>query len=207
MGSAGSAWIKPKAASARGLRGEAHGKPPHPVAIRRGQRFFELTGSSRRTLRIDRVDGDHARCRIEDRNIGEPAGRMTRVPLARLLSTTAEGAGRLYRQLPWHPGRYATVAMLAVLEDRRCELRVPEWHPQRPVPFFARLIPADSRHIGAWVGITADLSAASGARLLVDLTGPADAELVDAAERLTQRSVGHPHQSQSTARPLPLLLP
>jgi hypothetical protein len=137
-----------------------YGLPPHPMAIRSGQRFWPRRGRQRRTFVVRSVRrGQVLGVRVEG-----SADAVT-VPLARLLAVRADGQGAYYQFQGYQPRKYATLAQVCELEDNLVILCVPEWHPHRPVRLVARLIPEEARHPGAWVALRCDLSVPTAGRL------------------------------------------
>lgn len=76
-----------------------------------------------------------------------------------------DGQGKDFQFFGWKPRRYGTWAVIVLTEESHATLVLPEWHPARPVVFFARLLPAQARGPGAWLRLHADLSAPHAARL------------------------------------------
>jgi hypothetical protein len=173
MGSSGHAFIahtkalSPPAQS----KDNGYGAPPHPLAIRPGQRFWPLSGRRRRPFAVRAVDADGGRA-VGRRLDG--AGETVRVTLERLLALDDGGQGAHYRLLGFLPGRYTTWATVVALDADDAVLVLPEWHPARPARCPARLLPSDARAVGSWMRCTADLSQPRTARL--GLTGLRPAE-------------------------------
>ncbi len=164
MGSSGHAFIAhTKALSpAAQAKDGGYGPPPHPGQVRAGQRYWPRAGHRRAVLTVKRVDGARAVLAHPDR--GHPS---VRVSVDRLLAVRPDGQGRHYQFHGFAPRRYATYAYVSAVQDGHAVLCVPEWHPRRAVHLPVRLLPADSRHSGAWLNARCDLSASSAARLQV----------------------------------------
>src|SRR5262245_19016252 len=102
MGSSGHAFIahtkalSPPAQSKDG----GHGVPPHPLAVRPGQRFWPLAGRRKRPFVVRSVDEIVVGTRLDG------AGEPVRVTVARLLATDEDGHGRHYRLLGFASRRY-----------------------------------------------------------------------------------------------------
>ncbi len=180
MGASGSAWIKSKASSARGLRGgDRYGAPAHPVAVKSGQRYWPRRRSgttSKVTIAVTRVD----------RRTGAVVGRREDVDrrtvalrAERLLAARADGQGEHYQFLGWLDRSYATVLHVLDPGERMTWVCLPEWHVNRAFEFFSHLVPDDCRYEGALVRCRARLaSPTAGALNLADLRAatPADCE-------------------------------
>src|SRR6185312_6992455 len=133
-----------------------HGLPPHPLALRSGQRFTPRTGARRRPFQVLRVD--RLRGRVQARRIDgqrEPVSASA----AGLLRTRSDGQGRYVQFVGFDARRYETFATVVAIDgEGAATLVLPEWHPRRPVPLPARLLPPEARVPGAWLRCTADLS-------------------------------------------------
>ena len=169
MGAPGHKFIAhTKALSPRaGAASNAYGLPPHPLQARPGQRYWARTGTRRAAFDLERVTAAQAVGRRES------GGVAVSITLPRLLAVRDEDdQGRWYQFLGHRPRRYRkTLAHVVVRDERLAVLCVPEWHPRRPVLLFASLLPDGARDPGAWMTLTCDLSAPSGARLQpADLT-------------------------------------
>jgi hypothetical protein len=101
---------------------------------------------------------------VHGRRVDEAHERVC-VSLGLLAQTRPDGQGARYQFTAWTSRRYRTWAMVVLVDDERSILVLPEWHPGRPVRFPTRLVPADSRHSGAWLILKADLSSTSAAAL------------------------------------------
>jgi hypothetical protein len=145
-----------------------YGLPPHPLALRPGQRYAPRSGKTRRPIQIVRVD--RATGRAVARRIGGDQ-EIVNIAASRLLALRGDGQGRHYQLQGFEPRRYRTYATVATMRDEQHALLVvPEWHPARPVLFPARLLPVETRSRGAWLRCTADLSHGRPAQLnLADL--------------------------------------
>ena len=95
----------------------------------------------------------------------EGAHEAVRITVSRLLARRDDGQGRYFQFLGWSSRHYRTQARVLVLEDQMATLIVPEWHPTRPVPVPSRLLPEPSRMVGAWLTLSADLSAPVAGKL------------------------------------------
>jgi hypothetical protein len=172
MASAGHAFIShTKGLSPRAqVKDGGYGSPPHPLAVRPGQRYWPRRGGRKVPLLVRRVAGEHAHgVRLDD------SAAPVRIPLTRLLSARADGQGRSYQFQGFASRRYTTQAYVCWREEDRVVLCLPEWHPLRPVSIFASLVPADARREGAWLSLRCDLAAPNASRLqLADLTPGGD---------------------------------
>lgn len=165
MGSAGHAFLAhTKALSpSASVRDGGWGDPPHPLEVRPGQRYWPRAGRRRRVFVVKRVSGEEV---VVQRLDG--AEERVRLKRARVLATRPEdGQGRHYAFGGCIPRRYATHAALVALDGEQAVLVVPEWHPARPVRLPLRQLPAGGADVGTWYRVTADLGAASAARLSV----------------------------------------
>ncbi len=142
------------------------GLPPHPLVIREGMRFFPRKRDKRKsewplTVRARPDEDGQVRCRRD-----EPTGPVDKsVAASWLLQRRADGQGTHVQFVGWVGERkYATVAHVEEIVDGVAILVLPEWHPARPVPLDARLLPPGG-HPGAWVRCRADLSVGRPARL------------------------------------------
>lgn len=162
MGSAGHAFLAhTKALSPPASVGDGGwGMPPHPLAVRPGQRYWPRAGRRKLPFVVRRVSGEQVVGQRLDND-----GRVVHLTAARLLATRDDGQGRHYAFSGHIPRRYATHAVVVALEDERATLVVPEWHPARPVVLPARQLPAGAVRVGAWFAAQADLSASSAPRL------------------------------------------
>jgi hypothetical protein len=169
MGSSGHAFIAhTKALSPRAqLKDGGFGLPPHPVAVRPGQRYWPRSGRGREVWTVRRIEGEDV--------ILEGAGHVQkRLRSDRLLGVRDDGQGRYFQFQGFAPKRYATFACVVSLSEEGAVLCLPEWHPRRPVPFPVRLLPPTARAASAWLSVHCDLSASSAGRLqLSELTGTA----------------------------------
>jgi hypothetical protein len=151
---------------------DTSGPVPHPRRVINGQRFAPVHGRRRRPFHITshRKDGRVFAVKADR--------RKERIALRakRLLAVDENGNGRHYRFIAYVPGRrYRTYAYIISVPSKSALLLLPDWHPDRPVRFPARLLPADARLPGAWLTCTADLGSAHGAGLnLADLVACAD---------------------------------
>src|SRR3954471_7972006 len=106
-----------------------YGLPPHPLAVRSGQRYVPRRGKFKRPFQVlgrpDAATGTVAARRADG------AQQRFTVPIARLLATRPDGQGRYVQFLGFEPRRYRTFATVAAIgEDGHAELVVPEWHPR-----------------------------------------------------------------------------
>jgi hypothetical protein len=145
-----------------------YGLAPHPLAVRSGQRYFPRVGRRRRLLQVEAVAGGVVRARQVD------GGAKVRLSLERILAIGADGQGAHYQFAGFASRRYATYAQVVDPEVERsfAAIVLPEWHPARSVRIAARLIPDGSRHPGAWLTCTADLSQPKAAALNVADVAP-----------------------------------
>jgi hypothetical protein len=138
-----------------------YGRPPHPVRVRAGQKFWPRAGRRRRAFVVGSVDrGGVVRGRRVD-----GAREPVRTTLARLAAARGDGQGRHYSFLAWMPREYRTWAAVVEIEGDTAVLVLPEWHPGRPVRLPARLLPPGIGGIGAWLELRADLSVAAAGQL------------------------------------------
>jgi hypothetical protein len=137
------------------------GRPPHPLRLLAGQVFFpRVSNGRRRAFEVARTkDGRVWGTRLDG------AREQVSVSATRLLERGEDGQGRFYSFLGYRPRRYRTWAQAAAADGARTVLVVPEWHPARPVRVPAGMLPGDARAPGSWLEVSADLSAASAARL------------------------------------------
>ncbi len=162
MGSRGHAFIshtkalspKPQAASTE------HGPPDHPVIVRPGQRYWPRRGNARVGFSVRRVAGDVA---IAARENGDK--KSLEIPAATLLARRKDGQGAYHQFIGFRPRKYESHAYVHAVGPEEAILCFPEWHPRRPVSLFISLLPDDARFDGAWLSLSCDLSASSGARL------------------------------------------
>jgi hypothetical protein len=145
-----------------------YGLPPHPAALRPGQRYAPRSGKMRGPFQIVRIDRLAARA-IARRVEGDR--EFLNITARQLLALRGDGQGRHYQLQGFAPRRYRTYAVVVVIsDDRQAVLVLPEWHPARPVHFPTRLLPSKTRSPGAWLRCTADLSQGRPAQLnLADL--------------------------------------
>jgi hypothetical protein len=163
MGSPGHAFIAhTKALSPRAqAKDGGYGPPPHPHAVRPGQRYWPRSARRRDVVTVKRVD-------FEQVVMGRPGGHggpPIRITVARLLAVRADGQGRHYQFQGFVPRRYVTYAYVLSVADSEAVLCLPEWHPARAVCLLPRLLPDDGRVAGAWLRLRCDLSASSAGRL------------------------------------------
>jgi hypothetical protein len=176
MAGAGKAFIK----HTRGLsppeqvHDNGFGHPPHPLELRSGMRFFPRKREPRRSVWPLVVRGavderGQVRCRRED-----PAAPADVVVSAGwLLQRRGDGQGRHVQFAGWAPRKYGTFALVVAVEETLATLVLVEWHPARPVPLDARLLPTGAR-VGSWLAVKADLSAGRPAKLAVSHLRPVD---------------------------------
>jgi hypothetical protein len=152
-----------------------YGARPHPARIRAGQKFWPRSGRRRRAFVVCKVG-------LGGVVYGRPvdgASEHVRTTAARLAATRSDGQGRYYSFLAWAPRRYRTWAVVMRIEEARALLVLPEWHPGRPVPFPARLLPRDARRAGVWLTVRVDLSVPAAGQLnLSDLSSCPDPGIV-----------------------------
>jgi hypothetical protein len=151
-----------------------YGLPPHPVAVRPGQRYFPRSGSRRRQLQVTKVQAPAGVALARQLDGGR---RTVRLTLGRLLAVGDDGQGLHYQFAGHAQRRYATHALVIKRDasSKMITLALPEWHPGRPVRIAQRLVPPDSQMPGSWLACTADLSQARAAALnLADLTAASD---------------------------------
>lgn len=161
MGSTGHAFIAhTKALSPRAQVRVGGELPPHPLAVRPGQRFWPRHAKQRRPFVVRRVDGGRA---AGDRLDGQ--GERVTSSVSSLLATRADGQGRYFQFQGFVSRVYMTYAWVVEVGESQAILCLPEWHPQAPVTLFASLVPEAARHPGAWLRLSCDLSAAYPARL------------------------------------------
>jgi hypothetical protein len=141
-----------------------YGEPPHPLALRTGQRFWPLHGNRKRPFFVRSVDTQ--RNVVVGQRLDEDK-ETVRFTVGRLLATDADGRGRHYRFFGFMPRRYTTWATVVAIDRSEAVLILPEWHPSHPVRMPARLLPPRSATEGTWLRCTADLSEGRGARLSV----------------------------------------
>ncbi len=170
MGSAGHAFIShTKALSPPAQNdGAGYGKPPHPVSVRSGQRYFTRRGKRRVGFVVRRVAGETVLA-VSDDDDRKPM----KVKLERLLARRDDDQGSYYQFIGYRSRSYETYAYVHAIDDEDAVLCFPEWHPRRPVVYFPALIPEESRTPGSWLSLRCDLSAASGARLQPNTIAPA----------------------------------
>lgn len=193
MGAPGSAWIKSKASSARGLRGGP--PPPHPIAVRIGQRFFQRA-RDRATNRRDTftvIGGGPERWRLRS---DHPDRNEREVPAAQLLATAADGEGLHFRFLGFKRRRYATVLHVLDHAGDRALVVLPEWDPGRSFEIDAQRLGGHRGHIGP-VAAEADLGAATPGHLDLAVSAGAIPESVAA------RCPGPSPAAQQQLRPAP----
>jgi hypothetical protein len=137
-----------------------HARPPHPIRVRVGQKFWPRAGRRRRPFVVIRVGRD-----------GLVAGRRTdgehepvHLTALRLLATRNDGQGRHYSFLAWTPRRYRTWAVLTERNATFATLVLPEWHPGRAVRLPTRLVPGELRE-GEWLMLRADLHVCGAGQL------------------------------------------
>jgi len=162
MGSAGHAFVahtKSNSPAAQNKDG-GWGPPPHPKRIVRGQEFWPRAGKRKRPLRVRTVRGDIVSAVRLDQDGG--TARLSRL---RLLAARDDGQGLHYQFCAYRPGRYPTHAYVHSVTAAGAVLVLPDWHPRRPFPFPAALIPREAREAGQWMRCQADLGAPSAARL------------------------------------------
>ncbi len=168
MAGAGKAFIKhtKNLSPPEQVRDNGFGHPPHPVVIREGMRFFPRKKEPRKpvwplTVRSKPDEHGKVRCRRD-----EPTGPVDVVVSASwLLSRRADGQGSHVQFAGWVPRKYRTSAQVIEIVDGLATLILVEWHPSRPVPLDARLLPQEARHAGSWLQLRADLSAGRAAKL------------------------------------------
>jgi hypothetical protein len=162
MGSPGHAFIAhTKALSPRAQpKDSGYGLPPHPLAARAGQLYWQRAARTRRVLVVRRLQDDRVVMGTSD-----DRRAVSTVAAGRLLKTRADGQGLHFQFQGYAPGRYMTSAYVWSVAGDEAVLCLPEWHAGRPVRLFTRLLPATARRAGAWLRLRCDLSASSGARL------------------------------------------
>jgi hypothetical protein len=142
-----------------------YGLPPHPRAVRPGQRYFPRAGRRRRLLQVvglDAVRGIVSAKRVDD-------GHAVQLTSARMLAVSEDGQGLHYQFAGYGQRRYVTYAQVVEVDTRSSlvTLVLPEWHPGKPVRVATRLVPGQQRLRGAWLSCTADLSQPTAAALNV----------------------------------------
>lgn len=143
-----------------------YGLPPHPARVRAGQRFVARRLGRHRTLTVAAAGGRDGRCRARV----ECSRQVVSLSAERLLAVRVDGQGRHFQFLGFRARRYRTWAFVLALADRDVELILPEWHPRRSVRLAGRLVPSTAR-AGAWLEVSADLSASNPGRLNVSVVG------------------------------------
>jgi hypothetical protein len=135
---------------------------PHPLRVINGQRYAPLAGRTRRPF----VVTSHLKSGSVFAVRTDASQERFALTEARLLAVDAEGAGLRYRFIAFTPGRrYRTFAFLAELVDGQALLRLPDWHPARPVRYPAALLPDGGDQSGQWMRCSADLGQPQGAQL------------------------------------------
>jgi hypothetical protein len=137
------------------------GRPPHPARVHAGQRYWSRVGATRRPIVIQSVGRDGA---VLARRVDGALERV-RVTRGRLLDVGPDGQGRYFKFLGWSSRRYRTWAVVIEIHGGVGSLILPEWHPAARVALLLRLLPDIAREAGAWLKVSADLSACCAAHL------------------------------------------
>jgi hypothetical protein len=137
-----------------------YGRPPHPLRVRAGQRYWPRRAACRRPFAVICVP--HSDVVFGVRTDG--ARERVRTTAHRLLATRADGQGLNYSFLGWESRRYRTWAVVVAIEDAAASVVLPEWHPGRPLWLPARLLP-DEAGQGCWLALQADLCVAAAGQL------------------------------------------
>jgi hypothetical protein len=143
-----------------------YGLPPHPARVSTGQRFVARRPGRHRTLTVAAAGGRDGRCRARV----ECSQQLVSLSAERLLAVRADGQGRHFQFVGFRARRYHTWAVIATVSEREVALILPEWHPGRAVRMARRLVPSPPR-AGAWLRVSADLSASNPGRLNVSVVG------------------------------------
>lgn len=134
---------------------QGYGRPPHPLRVLPGQIWFPArTNGRRRRWEITRVDGQTAHARRQ-----EPPERQQILSVDRLLAVNPDGSGKHYTFQGYRSKGYRTWAQLVDHDDKQAIVILPEWHPARPVRLSVRALPPNVENTGAWMLVSADLSA------------------------------------------------
>lgn len=136
-------------------------RPPHPARVHAGQRYWPRVGPTRRPIVIQSVGRDGA---VVARRLDGELERV-RVTCGRLLNVGPDGQGRYFQFLGWNPRRYRTWAIVVEVQNGAGSLILPEWHPAARVVLLLRLLPDTTRETGAWLKVSADLSACCAGHL------------------------------------------
>lgn len=137
------------------------GRLPYPTRVHAGQRYWPRVGSRRRPIVIQAVGPEGA---VFARRL-EGALERVRVTRGRLLDVGPDGQGRYFQFLGWSSRRYRTWAVVVEVHHGVGSLILPEWHPAARVALHPRLLPATAREAGAWLMVSADLSACCAGHL------------------------------------------
>lgn len=137
-----------------------YGRPPHPVRVLAGQRFWPRRASCRRPFAVT----SHPRGDVVHGARTDGTRERVRTTAHRLLARRADGQGLHYSFLGWQSRRYRTWAVVMAIDDASATVVLPEWHPARPVRLPARLLPSGARP-GCWLTLQANLSVAAAGQL------------------------------------------
>lgn len=191
MGAAGSKWIKHSKANSQGLRTRRWGAPPHPVRVLAGMRFSArgrgAGAQSTFPFVVARVNRAEGVAFVRSENPAAQGAPALSLRCESLLATRPLMAADLYRQgrayqflsfqsrpqdtaakgpggsRPRPAGYDGTPVLVVAVDDRGvAELRLPEWHPLRPVVLPARLLPAGFADAGAVLMGRANLGCGTG---------------------------------------------
>jgi hypothetical protein len=150
-----------KARSPAGSVGDGgYGRPPHPVRVVVGQRFWPRRASCRRPFAVTR--GPRGEVVLGVRTDG--ARERVKTTERRLLAVRVDGQGLHYSFLGWEPRRYRTWGVVVAIDAGAAVLVLPEWHPGRPVRLPTRLMP-EPAGVGSWLMLRADLSVPAAGQL------------------------------------------
>jgi hypothetical protein len=137
-----------------------YGRPPHPLRVLAGQRYWPRRASCRRPFVVTsaprggvvfgvRTDGGRER---------------VRTTVHRLLATRGDGQGLNYSFLGWESRRYRTWAVIMAIDGVTATIVLPEWHPSRPLRLPVRLLPVEAGQ-GCWLTLQADLCVVAAGQL------------------------------------------
>lgn len=145
---------------AASLSDSGYGRPPHPLRVRAGQRYWPRRAACRRPFAITGAPAGEFVVGVR----ADGARERVRTSTRRLLATRLDGQGLHYSFLGWQSRRYRTWAIVVELDDAWATVVLPEWHPARPVRLLARLLPAHAG-LGQWLTVRANLCVVAAGQL------------------------------------------
>lgn len=137
-----------------------YGRPPHPLRVLAGQRYWPRRAACRRPFAVTARPRNDVVFGVRT----DGARERVRATAHRLLAIRADGQGLHYSFLGWETRRYRTWAVVVAISDATATVVLPEWHPGRPLRLPARLLPREAEQ-GGWLTVRADLSVPAAGQL------------------------------------------